>query len=733
MKQLRLTTSHQRLLSKLGLAFGVALLVIVVTQEKILKLGIIQRLELASIDYRFESRGTNASFKDSSDIVIVEISEESFKSLPDKWPWPRSYYAHLIRNLRSAGAKAIGIDLILGGRDVHTIKNDDSLRSAIRDTRIVVLAGKTEEIQETHRRITASEDYGNIFFGVDSCLGVVNVYNDADGVYRRYTPFFGTNTGLVIPSFGFAVLNKVYGFPALSTVENFSDEFIFAGMGIPKYDYRTMLINFYGPSGTFRRIKFADVIDDESLTTNEEAETGAETNTFSDPDYGYLYDDTFKNKIVLVGSTVPEDHDLFPVSFARGKQAGDNLMYGVEIHANVIENVLRNSFITKQSTSTEILVVLFFTIVTFLVTSGLKGSKSRHAVLVELNGFLFAIGEVFIVGYASLILFNKYNYLLTTISPILAVLAGYVSSTVYHFVVERKQRMLIKTMFSTYVNPSVVEELITNPDKLKLGGERKELTVLFSDIEGFTTISEQMESQKLVSLLNEYLSAMTEIVLRNDGTLDKFEGDAIVAFWGAPIPQEDHALRACLCAVQMQDALVEIRRLWKEQNKPLVNVRIGINTGEMVVGNMGGVGKFDYTVIGDSVNLASRLEGANKQYRTGILVSERTYELVKTRCLGRELDLIAVKGRSAPLKIFELLQLKDGAPERTPTEFLSLYGDGLQLYRERRWNDAKTRFERALRAKPDDYPSQLYIERASHYMLNPPPAAWDGVFVMLTK
>jgi adenylate cyclase len=304
---------------------------------------------------------------------------------------------------------------------------------------------------------------------------------------------------------------------------------------------------------------------------------------------------------------------------------------------------------------------------------------------------------------------------------------------VYHFVGERKQRMLIKTMFSTYVNPSVVEELILNPEKLKLGGERKELTVLFSDIEGFTTISEGMSPEQLVGLLNEYLSAMTEIIFRNDGTLDKYEGDAIMAFWGAPIPQTDHALCACLSALQMSEKLASIRSVWKQQGKPALNMRIGINTGEMVVGNLGGMGKFDYTVIGDSVNLASRLEGANKQYKTGIMVSERTYELVKDKILGRELDLIAVKGRSAPLKIFELLQLRAAGMDGTLKEFLSTYGEGFLLYRERRWDEAKKMFEQALRLKSDDYPSRLYIERATHYSVNPPPDDWDGAFVMLTK
>jgi adenylate cyclase len=363
----------------------------------------------------------------------------------------------------------------------------------------------------------------------------------------------------------------------------------------------------------------------------------------------------------------------------------------------------------------------------------LKGSKTRHAVLVELNGFLFAIAEIFVVGFTALVLFNKQNYLLTAISPILAVLAGYFSSTVYHFVVERKQRMLIKTMFSTYVNPSVVEELILNPDKLKLGGEQRELTVMFSDIEGFTSISEGMPAEELVGHLNEYLSAMTEIIFKNDGTVDKYEGDAIMAFWGAPVTQADHALRACLSALQMEEQLAFIRSSWKQQGKPSLNVRIGVNTGEMVVGNMGSMGKFNYTVIGDSVNLASRLEGANKQYKSNILVSERTYDLVKEWILGRELDLITVKGRSTPLKIFELLQVNSNTVDERLQQLLSNYSSGLSLYRERKWKAAIARFKEALRFREGDYPSLLYIERATHYLVKPPPKDWNGIFVMQSK
>jgi len=733
MPRLSFTPAQRQWAFRLGLPLLVALVIILVTQESILSLGILQRLELASIDYRVQARPRDLSLNDSSNVVIVEISEESFQSLPLRWPWPRSYYSHLLRNLHAAGARAVGIDLILGSNDVYSAANDEDLRRAIRETNIAVLAGKTEVVDDRYVRTTSTEHFGNIFFGVDSSLGLVNIRNDADGVYRRYSPFFESSSGRRIPTLGFAILNRYFDIHSLATAENRPQEFFYANRSIPKYDQVSFLINFYGPSRTFRHIKFADVIDDETFTTTEEAQTGEEVNTFSDPDYGYLYDGTFRDKIVLVGSTVPEDHDLFPVSIGRGKQAGDNLIYGVEIHANVIESVIRGEFITREPPLVDIAIVVALTLLTFLVTSTLKGFKTKHPFIVELNGFLFALLEIFLIGYAALYLFNTHNYLLSTVSPVLAVLGGYVASSVYHFVLERQQRLLIKTMFSTYVNPTVVDELLRNPDKLTLGGERRELSVLFSDIESFTTIAEGMPSQELVGLLNDYLSTMTEIVFSHDGTLDKYEGDALMAFWGAPIPQPDHAVRACKTALEMQRALVELRESWGRSGKPILNVRIGINTGEMTVGNMGGKRKFDYTVIGDSVNLASRLEGANKIYRTSIMVGERTYELVKETVLGRELDRITVKGRSEPVKIHELLNARDGSAHGVLEQFLVNYSSGLELYRKREWTAAQQMFRQALQLRPEDYPSQLYIERITFYEKNPPPPDWNGVFVMTTK
>jgi adenylate cyclase len=226
---------------------------------------------------------------------------------------------------------------------------------------------------------------------------------------------------------------------------------------------------------------------------------------------------------------------------------------------------------------------------------------------------------------------------------------------------------------------------------------------------------------------------MTGLVFRNHGTLDKFEGDAVMAFWGAPIHQEDHALRACRTALEMQDQLARIREQWFAQGRPALHTRIGVNTGEMVVGNMGASGRFDYTVIGDSVNLASRLEGANKTYRTGILVSERTYDLVRSNMVGRELDLITVKGRSEPLKIYELVCLRDGETEEKHHPFLEEYERALHLYRRRDWKGAEQAFSEVLLRRPGDGPSLLYRERCTVYAATPPPADWNGVFAMTSK
>jgi adenylate cyclase len=278
----------------------------------------------------------------------------------------------------------------------------------------------------------------------------------------------------------------------------------------------------------------------------------------------------------------------------------------------------------------------------------------------------------------------------------------------------------------------VVEEMLKNPDKLKLGGEKKDLTVLFSDIRGFTSISERMTPEGLVKFLNEYLTKMTDLVFKYDGLLDKYMGDAIMAIWGAPLDQPDHVRRACLTALDMVEELHRLQKKWSAEGMPFLNIGIGVNAGPMVVGNMGSDRRFDYTVMGDSVNLGSRLEGLNKTYGTNILASEMTFEKVKEEFLGRELDLVRVKGKDRPVKIYELLSLVKTA-SADQQALAGDFHDALVEYRKRNWDRAREGFQAVLAKFPHDGPAKLYLERCETLSKNPPPADWDGVYTMTTK
>jgi adenylate cyclase len=706
--------------ARIGLAFAIALLVIPLVVDEPFHLGLFQRLELSSLDYRFQFRGQNSHVRDSSSVVIVEITNESFKSISQSFPFPRTLYAHLVRNLKLAGARAVGIDLLFDSPDSHGVVEDSVFGAAIRETDFVVLSGKREQDADRYEQVNHDNSYGCLFFtDADSAIGLVNIRADIDGVYRLYNPYFLVRTSdsaeVPVPTLAFGILNKALGIRSMTAPVDRGDAFTYAGRTMPKYDAGSVLINFYGPNGTFKHIKFHDVLDDDTFQTSEELATGQDINTFSDPDFGYMHDGTFKDKIVLIGMTIPEYKDLFPVSIGRARVRGDNQMYGVEIHANVVENVLRNDFLTVQQPLAESCEVAFLVMLSFLWTSAIGVRFNKRHLIGETLSFVLVLLLIGVILGLALWLFVSHNYVLKVVSPIVAILAGYLGSTVRNLTNERKQRLLVKSMFSTYVNPTVVDELLANPDKLVLGGMRKELTVLFSDIQGFTTIAQTMDPVKLVGILNEYLDAMSELILQNDGTLDKYEGDAIMAFWGAPVPQEDHPLRACKSALAMRDALVSLNKEWAALGRPELHMRIGINTGDMVVGNMGSRGKFAYTVMGDSVNLGSRLEGANKEYRTSIMVSKRTYDFVKDQVVGRELDLLTVKGRTEPVGVYELWFMKGDDREAEAQRFLEAYSQGMTFYHRHDWTSAAGAFARALELRPDDYPSLLHRDRSVQF------------------
>ena len=619
-------------------------------------------IELKTIDLRFNYRGPVDNFADSSKIVIVAIDESSLDRAPHRWPWPRSYYAKLLRNLKKAGARVIAFDINFDSPDKNP-EWDEELRRAIEEAGNVVLAGR--EVKGTtfkSKVIEAKNLLRNIFIGTKgSQPGIVEVLRDYDGVCRRYVPVFSAGD-TIFPSFGLAILllyygltiDSVYDFPSKIPFEN--GYFKVGNLKIPKFDDKTWLINFAGPAGTFRYISFIDVLDDKDFKTNDEIKYG-DINTFDDPEFGLLHDEVFKDKIVIIGSAIPEFKgelgDLLPSPFVRDES---NLMYGVEIHANAVATVLEQKFIRRTSGVVSFLIIFMFSFLSFMLATSVRRLRIHPEFIVEILVVLSLILLFALWSYLTILAFEN-NFILPTVSPVLGGFAAYLGSVVYQYLTERKQKKVIKTIFSYYVHPSVVNQLISNPHLVRLGGEKREMTVLFTDLWNFTTISEAYPPEFIFNLLNEYFEVMTKIVFKYGGTLDKYIGDALVAFWGAPIHYEDHALRACLCALKMQFELEKLRMRWEMEGKPLLYMRIGINTGEMIVGNLGGYGRFNYTVIGDSVNLGARLESINKEFGTNIIISEYTYEKVKDFFSVREIGSITVKGKTKAVKIYELIDV----------------------------------------------------------------------------
>jgi adenylate cyclase len=298
---------------------------------------------------------------------------------------------------------------------------------------------------------------------------------------------------------------------------------------------------------------------------------------------------------------------------------------------------------------------------------------------------------------------------------------------VYSYATEGRQKQAIRRMFAQYMSETVISHLLAHPEKLKLGGERRRVTLFFSDLAGFTTMSERLDPEAVVALLNEYLSRMTEIILEEEGTVDKFEGDAIMAFWGAPLDQEDQAVRACRAALRQQAALKDLNEHLARRHLPLLDMRIGLHTGEAIVGNLGSQSRFDYTVIGDTVNLASRLEGLNKFYGTAILASDATVAECGAALDFMELDRVAVKGRETPVTVYAVLAMpKELAPSRS--EARREFSLGLELYRNQSFEEALRCFLRALKSWPGLTPASVFLERCRAMQETPPPPGWDAVF-----
>jgi adenylate cyclase len=409
-------------------------------------------------------------------------------------------------------------------------------------------------------------------------------------------------------------------------------------------------------------------------------------------------------------------------------------MYGVEIHANTLQNMLDGEYVRPTGVAGELFLLLLTAAaaggLTFRSGAGCGAAAALAAALATIAYAWWAwAGVVYVPGGELLALGERFRWIPVG-APIVSGMLAYVGSVAYVAVVEGRDKRRIKGAFAKYVSPDVVDEIAEDPAALRLGGQKRPLTILFSDLSGFTTLAENMDPEDLVTLLNEYLDDMTQVVLDEGGTLDKYIGDAVMAFWNAPKAYPDHAERAMRAAVTMQRHMAALNRRWKGSSaaEDGLQVRIGIHTGEVVVGNLGGEGRFAYSAIGDAVNLAARLEPANKSYDTLSMVSQATLEAgdaAKVRV--RELDYIAVKGKEEPVVVYELLEMAGVGLPAGKEEALRRYEEGMAQYKRHQWAAAKAHFRAALEVCPDDGPSRVYLERCDAHIASPPPPDWDFV------
>jgi adenylate cyclase len=524
--------------------------------------------------------------------------------------------------------------------------------------------------------------------------GYFNIFPDPDGTVR-WAPLVIKYQDRFYCSLSLAVLQKYLDNPplALRIAEYGVDQIRLGKVTIPANEEGRLLINYRGPQKMFPHYSATDIIH-ERVSKN-----------------------AFQGKIALVGATAIGIYDMRVTPF-------EHVYPGLEIHANVIDSILQGQFLHRPNWIT-LVDILVIAVAGLILGVLLPRFKAHWGALVGGALFLSVLG----LGQY---LFENQGVWMNLTYPSLNLILIYLGITGYRYMTEEKEKKKIRGAFQYYLTASVVEEMLRNPDKLKLGGEKKDLTVLFSDIRGFTSISERMTPDGLVKFLNEYLTKMTDIVFKYDGLLDKYMGDAIMAIWGAPLDQPDHVRRACLTALDMVEELHRLQKKWSEEGMPFLNIGIGVNAGPMVVGNMGSDRRFDYTVMGDSVNLGSRLEGLNKLYGTNIIVSEMTFDRVRDEFWGRELDLVRVKGKDQPGKIYELLSLvKTASPEQRA--LAEGFHAALSEYRKRNWDKAREALQKVLAQFPQDGPAKLYLERCETLSKNPPPADWDGVYTMTTK
>jgi adenylate cyclase len=634
--------------------------------------------------------------------VIVGVDERSSERLKPRYgpvaAWPRSLYARALEALRPASPRLIGLAVLFD--TPHD--DDEDLVRALRVAGNVITPvvaqgalafdprpGVAQEFERFTRPAAAIRD-------ARFDEGIVNVTAARDGVVRGL-PLVLQAGEEQIPSFPLVAVARFTRRERVVDGAPPGGVLYAAGRAIPVAERDSMLINFLGPpsvpggGGPFRIIPLADVLD------------------------GAFASEWVQDKIVLMGFTTPGiDEHPTPTT-------GDRRMWGVEILGNAIETILHQRFLVPAPRPVVVMLILALALIAALLAAGRRPLAMGLLVLVVLGVYLIAASTLLETGL-----------ILDLVLPPAALLLTFAVGLVDRVVFEQGEQRRLREAMARYLSPSVSRWVLADPRRLRLGGELRELTVLFSDLRNFTTHAHALPPETLVALLNDHMSEMTAIVFRHDGVLAHYAGDGLEAFWNAPISQPDHARRACEAALEMVAALGRLRLAFAEHGWKGLDMGVGINTGTMIVGNLGSRDRLAYTAVGDPVNVASRLEGLSKEYGVHVVIGEATRQAAGDAFEYRFLDLVAVKGRAEPVRVYELLgRAADIPPERR--ELLARYDRGVALYHARRWEEAMALFDELAAAAPDDGPIGLYRRRAYELLEEPPGSDWDGVWIAKTK
>ena len=686
-------------------------------------------LEERSLDLRFQLRGPRPV--DHSPLVLVTVDNLTLKALNQRWPFPRTYFTRVLRNLKRLGVRMIVSDVMFSEDAASDSLDQAGLAQAVADCAPVILSGQIVYEAEPPRLDLPLPS----LMAAGQPWALVNVdisgVDRANRLYPLYLP--SPANGEAIPTLGARLLlleDSLRGRGSGSTIESGDEGWISLGgrpVRLEPGQGNATRINFYGPDGTWRHYPFYCFMDDSSYTVPVDSCETDYVETFADTAlYRLVFGDEpspFRGKIAVIGVSATELHDDKYTPFF-GYRGDRRLMPGVEVHAHAVQTMLDGSWIVNPLPGWRawLLFALIAAVASWL-TSRL-GPLRGLLLLLLVEACWLALAQ-----WA----FSRHNLWLEVAAPAVALVVAWTVNVLQQFLQARRERAQIRGMFAQYVPEAVVAELIKNPGLLVLGGEEREISALFSDVEGFTSVSERLSPTELVELLNEYLTEMTQIITDEGGIIDKYEGDAIIAEFGAPLPCQDHAARAVRSALHMQARLAELREDWARRGKPLLKARVGINSGMMVVGNMGSRQIFDYTAMGDSMNLASRLEPANKHYGSYILLSGFCWTRLEGAFIGRQLDDIRVKGKSEIIAVWEPLGGADHPRAEALRAQAAAFAAARALYLARDFSGALAAFGALAATDPEDGPARHLAERCRLLLAAPPAPDWDGVFNMTDK